>query len=521
MLHVRSCLSYLKDVSNREWSQIRVNEEIFLKQNIEELVEELNREQNARSNLSAARKLVKEDDECGRRLVEQQELLKSFLKHEDPKTRKNAALLLGDLKIDAVEEIFQAYREEQTRFVKSSYLSALAQMDVIDKLPELRDILEELLALELTDENRKHTEEEIRQLRKILIQYEGISRHTFVYPKEEVEVILLCNRNQREFVRKAVGEEAKVHPLGVSVVTPKLRDLERIRTYRAIVFPIHTKELLTDEPTRDADLLWTSDFYRLIEMLNKEPGPFFYRIDCGNAMSLEQRSFYGRRLGAELERLSNGMLINSASDYEIELRLIANKDGKFFPCLRFKNWKERRFGYRKNAVSASIQPSTAALIMELARPYLKENAQILDPFCGVGTMLVERNVLVPAREMYGIDIFGDAIEKARENAILAKCRINFIHRDFFDFKHDYLFDEIITDMPMRGNKSKEEMDMLYRRFFHKAQEHLANQGIIIMYTNEMGLVKKQLRINKQFTLLQETCMQKKNEFYLLIIGIEG
>ena len=315
-----------------------------MKQNIEELIEELNRKQNIRSNLSAARKLVKEDDECGRMLMEQQELLKGFLKHEDPKTRKNAALLLGDLKIDAVEEIFQAYQEEQTRFVKSSYLSALAQMDVIDKLPELRDILEDLLALELTDDNRKHTEEEIRQLRKILIHYEGITRHTFAYPNEEVEVILLCNRNQRELVRKAAGEEAKVHPLGVSVVTSKLRNLERIRTYRALVFPIHTKELLTDDPSWSADLLWNSDFYRLIGMLNKEPGPFYYRIDCGNAMSLEQRSFYGRRMGAELERLSNGMLINSTSDYEMELRLIANKDGKYIVCLRFKDWKERRIG---------------------------------------------------------------------------------------------------------------------------------------------------------------------------------
>ena len=157
--------------------------------------------------------------------------------------------------------------------------------------------------------------------------------------------------------------------------------------------------------------------------------------------------------------------------------------------------------------------------MEIAKPYLKENAQILDPFCGVGTMLVERNMLVPAREIYGIDIFGEAIEKARENAILAKCRINYIHRDFFDFHHDYLFDEIITDMPMRGNKTKEEMDLLYRRFFQKAKEVLTGQGIIIMYTNEIGLVKKQLRINKQFKLIQETCMQKKNEFYLLIIGI--
>ena len=499
-------------------NKIRIYEEVYLKQIIDELV----KKENVRSNLSEARKRIKDavcEQECTKQLLEYQELIKNFLKDEDPKTRKNAALLLGDLSVDAVEEIFQAYQQEQTRFVKSSYLVALAQMNVIEKLPELRDILDELLEVEITEENRKHVEEEIRQLRKILITYEGITKHTFTYPKEALEVVLLCNRNHRELVRKAVGEGAKVHPLGVSVVTSQLRDLERIRTYRAIVFPVHTRELLTDDPQLAAQLLWDSDLYQIVEGLSKEDGPFYYRVDCGNAMSLEQRSIFGKRLGAELERLSNGRLINSTSDYEIELRLVANKEGKFFPCLRFRNWKERRFRYRKHAVSASIQPSTAALIMEIAKPYLKENAQILDPFCGVGTMLVERNMLVPAREIYGIDIFGEAIEKARENAILAKCRINYIHRDFFDFKHDYLFDEMITDMPMRGNKTKEEMDLLYRRFFQKAKEVLTGQGIIIMYTNEIGLVKKQLRINKQFKLIQETCMQKKNDFYLLIIGI--
>lgn len=45
-----------------------------------------------------------------------------------------------------------------------------------------------------------------------------------------------------------------------------------------------------------------------------------------------------------------------------------------------------------------MHPSLAALIMELAAPYLKENAQIIDPFCGVGTMLIERDIRVPARE---------------------------------------------------------------------------------------------------------------------------
>ena len=65
-------------------------------------------------------------------------------------------------------------------------------------------------------------------------------------------------------------------------------------------------------------------------------------------------------------------------------------------------------------------------------------------------MLIERDRLVPAREMYGIDIFGEAIVKARENTQAAGTRVWYINRDFFDFTHDYKFDEIITDMPPRG-----------------------------------------------------------------------
>jgi len=65
--------------------------------------------------------------------------------------------------------------------------------------------------------------------------------------------------------------------------------------------------------------------------------------------------------------------------------------GSCFPVLSFHTLPDKRFVYRKNAIAASIHPSAAALMMELASPYLKEDAQIMDPFCGVGTMLIERD----------------------------------------------------------------------------------------------------------------------------------
>lgn len=237
-------------------------------------------------------------------------------------------------------------------------------------------------------------------------------------------------------------------------------------------------------------------------------------------MSLEVRSRFTKKLGAVLEQLSGGRLVNSPGDYEVELRLFANREGKFFLALKFSTLPDHRFAYRKNAIAASIHPSAAALFMELAAPYLKENAQILDPFCGVGTMLIERDIRVPAREKYGIDTFGDAIDGARENASLAGEKINFIHRDFFDFKHDYLFDEIVTNMPVRGKMTREQISELYEKFFGKALTLLAEEAVIIMYTGEIGFVKKQLRLHREFSLLEEYCMQSKTGFYLLIIGVK-
>ena len=42
-----------------------------------------------------------------------------------------------------------------------------------------------------------------------------------------------------------------------------------------------------------------------------------------------------------------------------------------------------------------------------------------------------------------------------------------------------------------------------------------------MYTEETGVVKKQLRLHREYMLLQEYCMQEKTGFSLLIIGVRG
>ena len=257
--------------------------------------------------------------------------------------------------------------------------------------------------------------------------------------------------------------------------------------------------------------------YAFLTECHEGDAPFFFRLEVKSA---EPKTEFVKKLGASLEKKSDWKLANSTTDYEIEIRLIEAKDGSFVPFLKLYSMKMKRFAYRKNAIAMSIHPATAAMLMYLAKPYLKENAQILDPCCGVGTMLIERDILVPAREKYGIDIFGDAIDMARENAALAGEKINFIHRDYFDFKHDYKFDEIVTNMPVKGKKAKEDMDAFYARFFEKSKSLLAEDGIIIMYSNEVGFVKKQLRLQPCYRLIQEYTIRKKDSYCLFIIGMK-
>lgn len=493
---------------------------------MEKIFNELTENTNIRTNLSALRQMIKEQAKKPLVLEQVQKreaMFLDFLQNEDAKTRKNAALLLGDLAYqEALEALYEAYVSESTLFVKASYLQAMAELEVGDKLPALKERLSQLLETEPEPDNKKHIDEEIRALRKIVIQAEGISRHTADIKGKKLTVILVTNRTQRETIRRTIDcGTASVHPLGVLVETEHLEKLMQLRTYREMVFPLNIEGYLSDNPVEAAKAIWESNIMELLNGIHEESGAYYFRIECKSAMDLEKRSAFTRKLATELEGLSKGMLINSTSDYEVELRLIANKEGKFFPCLRLLTIKNNRFDYRKNAIAASIHPSTAALIMELAKDYLKEDAQIMDPFCGVGTMLIERNKKVHAREMYGTDIYGEAIAFARENAEAAGMRINYIHRDFMDFKHEYLFNEIVTNMPLRGQRTKQEMDEFYGAFFEKAKTHLTKDAVIIMYTNELGFVKKQLRLHKEFSLLQETCMQPKTDFNLLILGYKG
>ena len=272
------------------------------------------------------------------------------------------------------------------------------------------------------------------------------------------------------------------------------------------------------DPDLAAEVIVKSDLIHFLERSHEGEVPFYFRVELKSKMDRSKKSAFTRKLSARIEKLSARKLINTTSNYEFEIRLIENKEGGFNILVRLYTLKDERFLYRREVTAVSIKPANAALTVKLAQPYMKEGAQVLDPFCGVGTMLIERHKAVKAGTMYGLDILEEAIEKARKNTAEAGQMIHYINRDFFDFKHEYLFDEIITNMPFKiGRKTEEEIENLYEAFFASAKKVLKDDGIMILYSHSAGHVRKMAPANG-FTVSETFEISFKEGTYVFVLN---
>lgn len=434
-----------------------------------------------------------------------------LLQHEDPKVRKNVVLIMGVLlDKEYAKSIYEAYLKEDKFFVKSAYLKALSAYDYLEYEEELLKRMKQLENGEYDEGDLKHASEELHELKKMFPDKAEHVRHEYRNPADKVEVILTVKKEMIPRLHMKVEEitgrgTAREIFCGVLVKSKDVGKLAAIRIYRDMLFPVNGfKSMERDGLAKE---IVGGNLMELLSSLHREnDGPYHFRVSSTTLNSA--------KIAREIEAASKGRLVNSVSDYEIELRLLENKEGKVGCLLKLFTRKDRRFTYRKNDIATSLHPVNAALIAEVAKEYFEKHATILDPFCGVGTLLIERDRIMKASHIYGVDLYGTAIDYARENGKIAGTEINFIKRDFFDFKHEYLFDEIITEMP---RFEKGEADEFYGRFFEKAGELMKDNGVMIIYSCEKGILKKYIRLHKEYTLISEILMDSKDDGTVYII----
>lgn len=466
---------------------------------IKKLIDQIFAGEEIRQSLSLLRKEIKEKDqleECLVLIKGNEEKVIALLSNEDAKTRKNAALLMGDLGEQCfLQNLCEAYEKESQLFIKSAYLTAVKNMDYRDYLELFKNRLEVLLKEESSKESEKHISEEIRELTSLITMIEGVEKHPYTGYDKECDVILLTNRNfpslaEADLKKYCPKAQTKLFGAGVMAHVPDLYWRIKSRLYQEILFVLPKLKTCEMNPQLAAKAVVDSNLIGFLNERHEGGTPYYFRTEVKSKMRLDEKTAFIKKFVLQVEKQTSRQLINSTSDYEIEIRLIENKEGRFNVLLKLYTLKDERFSYRKEAIPTGIRPYNAVLTAELARKYMKEGANVLDPFCGTGTMLIERHKVVRAGSSYGVDTFKEAIEKAKENTAEAGQLIHYINKDFFEFEHEYLFDEIITDMPFQlGKKEDREIRTTYKYFFDCAKEHLQPGGIVIMYVRDRNYVE--------------------------------
>ena len=208
-----------------------------MKQELKNAYEKISTGTELRAGLIEIKNLLKEEKnrrELAYQLGGDFKVLTRCLSDGDPKVRKNAALVLGAMESDdLVRVLLNAYKKEDTLFVKSAYL----------KEP-------------VTEANQKHIREEAGMLQQLISQKEKRKKHTFDGFDRQVEVILLTNREQREATRNQLKEE-KVTMLagGMRFFTCDLEAILPIRTWREQLFPEKGLKTVSGTPENEASHL--------------------------------------------------------------------------------------------------------------------------------------------------------------------------------------------------------------------------------------------------------------------------
>ena len=263
---------------------------------LEVILEDLKNQKEVRKNLIQMKELLK-DEETRKELSElsaDNSIFLGFLKEEDPKVRKNAALILGmtgDQEI--LPALIEAYENEETLFVKSDYVKAMQKLDCTDYLTPLKLRLEELQKMQAEESEKKHIRKERKELEKLLEQGESSKLHAFCGYDKPCDMILTTDRGFAQMTAEQIHRGRKaVAPSGVHLHTQDLRSVLNIRTFREILFPIHCKTNLLPEPEQTAEGLLAGDLLQLLERHLQGDAPYFFRMQILAPMPEDKKNIF-------------------------------------------------------------------------------------------------------------------------------------------------------------------------------------------------------------------------------------
>ena len=408
-------------------------------------------------------------------------------------------MVLGPWLPAAVEALSQALHRETVPWIRPSLLLALGAVGG----PQARAVLEAWPATEPSEVaarskalDRTAPPPLDRPVRHRLD--DAITVELWTHPGLET---LLENEVQERLDQRV----RRLKPGRLALETDDLYRLYALRTMTKVILPLfsgpRTADLGPSLAQRGRD---EGAFDRLLAWHTPAQGPLPYRLEIrGPGLARGQQRTLLQNLVPALRAVAPH-LVNSPSRYQVELRLLLYADS-YQLLARLCALPDDRFTYRHNDVPAALDPVIAAALVR-ALPKPRPSARVLDPFCGSGTLLIERGLLAPYKQLVGIDIAPQAVRAAKKNIAAAGLQQATIQQgDAAALKLQAPFDELIANLPF-GIRAGDHASnrAIYAALFDQLHKLLAAKARIALYTQEQkltqGLFKgcKSLRLTRTF-----------------------
>jgi tRNA (guanine10-N2)-dimethyltransferase len=256
------------------------------------------------------------------------------------------------------------------------------------------------------------------------------------------------------------------------------KDIQRnIDVFQRLTFTNECYQLLWEGSTYE-------DFYETMELLS------FQELE-DKSFAIREKHFGFSPFCAVRElakpiwvQLKNPKVDLTHPDVEFSLFSSSNSQ-KYFGKLLFRNSKE--YLQRMPKIRPVAKPYT--LKSDMARACcnllgLQPGAKVIDPFCGIGGILLE--MLDLGYETYGNDISAWDLELAKQNIshYFPEKTYTLTESDVknLPFEDDF-FDGMVTDIPY-GKSCRRAGNDVYESFLQEAQRTLKNNAkLIVIYAN--------------------------------------
>ncbi len=428
-----------------------------------------------------------------------------LLNSEDSKVRKNTYIMLGNLSdSDYSKFLIEALNKETINYCLSSIILALGNYKIENINDILKDKLEEVEQKYLSNMLEKSHYNEIKNsINKVLLKNISFNKHKFVGFKDKRDIYLtimpaLKNASMSEI--KSKFRDAKFIDNGIVVSTTDYNSLFALRTfYEALLCDKEGFNLDKDKLNNYIVNVLKSNFISSCHEANNSP--FYYRIEVKSSMNKQNKLNLINKIKESIDIELNGNYINNPSLYEFEIRIV-EKEEKYNVFFKLYTTEDKRYSYRVTDLPASINPTTAAILMQEIKGYLREESEVMDAFCGTSTMLIERSFIKKYKSLTGIDISEEAIEYSKINANNVPLKIELVCENILKYQ-GLEFDEIISNMPFGNRVSNHELNItLYKRFIANINNLLRENGMAFLLTSEIALMKELINKNKNLKLVK-------------------